>query len=663
MHDDDTAVLLLERAAALAVQASVARAAHLRAVAGFVARSCADLGPVPRDAHGLEAMDRADAQHGVVAELAARLVITELAAYRLVALAMALTTRLPVTCAAFAEGRIDEERAAVVAHETELLSDAHAAVVDEAIAGALGPLDRAGLRPLVKREVEGVDREAVKRRARRATADRHVRFKALGNGMAELTINAPATALVPAYNNIEALAKDKDRPGGRVDPFASLVHDGGAPTGPDGSPLDRRSAGAHRADVAIDLLTQGLGESAPSGCGPQIFVTFPAATGADDRPAVLDRCGDVPAMFAQHLLGDHGFRRALTDPATGHLVGVESRSHPAGTLSDLVPAVSDPTGAPPDLEAASSDPTGDRHDPTDHPDTCLRAGGVTTRAAAAGDDSSSPAARRLVATTVAPPGARARRSSTTASPAGATSAIGIPSASTTSAVRAPDGPPTGTCATPSTPSSTPANPDAAVPGAGCPVAAAGGGRYEPGAAVLRFVRARSPRCTAPRCRRPSTQCDVDHRVPWPQGPTCPCNLAPLCRRHHLAKHRFGWGVRKAGPDPADPSQHWTSPLGYEYVVLAEPLLPASAAAALARERQVPTETWGGDSVDRARPYRRGRPDWLSTSNTGQAQLALQRHADVHDPPPESVPQPELRPQRPASPGPGWRASHGDDPPF
>jgi hypothetical protein len=605
VHGNDTAALLLERAAGLAVQASIARAAHLRAVAAFVARSHAALGPLPDDAFGLDAVNRAEAQHAAVAELAARLVLTELAAYRLVALALALTTRLPVTFAAFAEGRIDEQRAALVAHETELLSDAHAAVVDEAIAGALGPLDTANLRPEVKREVETVDPEAVKRRARRATADRHVRFKTLANGMAEVTINAPATVLVPAYNTIEALAKDKDRPGGRVDPFAALVHDGDPPLGPDGTPLDRRSADAHRADVAVDLLTQGLGESVPSGCGPQIFVTFPAAVGADDQPARLDRGGDVPAIFARHLLADHGFRRVLTDPFTGHLLGVDGHSHPAGALPDLSRSGQNFTSL------------ADVHLPVRR---------VAPRAAVGGG-LGAPAARCLQDTTVAPPtGARRDPAAGPDRADGAHAGSGPDGGSGLTASHAPadDG-------------------EGLVPGVGCPVAATGGGRYEPGAAVLRFVHARSPRCTAPQCRRPSKQCDVDHRIPWPQGPTCPCNLAPLCRRHHLAKHRFGWAVRKASPDPADPSQHWTSPLRYAYVVPAEPLLPVGTAAALAREREVPSETWPGDSVDRHRPY--GTADWLGRINAQQAQIALEGPDAVPAPPPV----PTLPPSAPSSP--------------
>lgn len=46
-------------------------------------------------------------------------------------------------------------------------------------------------------------------------------------------------------------------------------------------------------------------------------------------------------------------------------------------------------------------------------------------------------------------------------------------------------------------------------------------------------------CVFPHCSRPAMTADCDHTVPWKAdgtgGPTCSCNLAPLCRRHHRAK--------------------------------------------------------------------------------------------------------------------------------
>lgn len=42
-------------------------------------------------------------------------------------------------------------------------------------------------------------------------------------------------------------------------------------------------------------------------------------------------------------------------------------------------------------------------------------------------------------------------------------------------------------------------------------------------------------CQAPGCMVPAERCDIDHREPWPAGPTTGDNLGPFCRRHHSYK--------------------------------------------------------------------------------------------------------------------------------
>ena len=70
-------------------------------------------------------------------------------------------------------------------------------------------------------------------------------------------------------------------------------------------------------------------------------------------------------------------------------------------------------------------------------------------------------------------------------------------------------------------------------------------------------------CRFPHCTRPATRCDIDHARPHGEGgPTCPCNLVPLCRRHHRAKTHSTW--RYETPMPA--TYVWTSPNGYRFRV-------------------------------------------------------------------------------------------------
>jgi hypothetical protein len=68
-------------------------------------------------------------------------------------------------------------------------------------------------------------------------------------------------------------------------------------------------------------------------------------------------------------------------------------------------------------------------------------------------------------------------------------------------------------------------------------------------------------CVFPWCTRPATSCDDEHTVPYERGgPTCSCNIAPVCRGHHRAKTHGGWVYRFIRPG----IYLWVSPHGYWY---------------------------------------------------------------------------------------------------
>jgi hypothetical protein len=91
-------------------------------------------------------------------------------------------------------------------------------------------------------------------------------------------------------------------------------------------------------------------------------------------------------------------------------------------------------------------------------------------------------------------------------------------------------------------------------------------RYRPPAALAEYVRARDRRCRFPGCRRPGRQCDLDHSVPFPKGPTSHTNLCCLCRRHHRLKTEGGWHVK------LDPDGTWISPTARVYVTTPDPVM-------------------------------------------------------------------------------------------
>ena len=49
-------------------------------------------------------------------------------------------------------------------------------------------------------------------------------------------------------------------------------------------------------------------------------------------------------------------------------------------------------------------------------------------------------------------------------------------------------------------------------------------RHDPPPRLAALTRAATPSCVFPGCTVPVDRCDIDHRVPYPHGPTCACNL-------------------------------------------------------------------------------------------------------------------------------------------
>ncbi|CAM3310447.1 HNH endonuclease signature motif containing protein [Nocardioides dubius] len=98
-------------------------------------------------------------------------------------------------------------------------------------------------------------------------------------------------------------------------------------------------------------------------------------------------------------------------------------------------------------------------------------------------------------------------------------------------------------------------------------------RHDPPAWMAGQVRLRDPHCVFPHCARSSADADLDHIDPYdagtnelrgPPGQTRPENLAPLCRRHHLAKTFAGWRyVRNR-----DGTYTWTNKHGHTWLVTA-----------------------------------------------------------------------------------------------
>ena len=88
------------------------------------------------------------------------------------------------------------------------------------------------------------------------------------------------------------------------------------------------------------------------------------------------------------------------------------------------------------------------------------------------------------------------------------------------------------------------------------------GSYQASARLKLQTQLRDGTCVFAFCFRPAEDCDCEHRVPHEDGgPTCSCNQAPCCRRHHRAKTTGGWTYVTVEPGV----YLWRSPLGYQYL--------------------------------------------------------------------------------------------------
>lgn len=82
------------------------------------------------------------------------------------------------------------------------------------------------------------------------------------------------------------------------------------------------------------------------------------------------------------------------------------------------------------------------------------------------------------------------------------------------------------------------------------------GRF-PSSVLAKAIAFRDGVCQVPGCCRPAEQCDIDHRTPWPEGPTTGSNLWLLCRRHHILKSHgvIVWQLPSGLQMPAEQMAH------------------------------------------------------------------------------------------------------------
>ncbi|WP_245580269.1 HNH endonuclease signature motif containing protein [Arthrobacter castelli] len=359
------AVALLDEASKL-----VSAAEALKAKA--VSRVCATAGdrvgeedvlpPAGPDADQLASMV-AESEIGTVLDLSKR------ATDKLIGHSRLLTTGLPVTLDALAQGTLHPDQAEVIADQCgSLPREAYPGFEAEMVGFAPGRA-RHLVAAKARRVRERSHPETITRRKEKAASDRTVVLEPVEDGMCWLSMYLPAEAAVAAFNRLTGLARSLQGPGEprdlaqlRADVAADLLHTGtgtglppaalagsandgfyglrpppGTPDGP-AAPGIAGTPGAVGTVGAVPGSAGGAGTPGgvdpPAGGDPpgsgripnyagikaEVLVVVPVLTlmGLSDEPADLEGYGPIDEDTARQLAANApSFKRLLTHPETG----------------------------------------------------------------------------------------------------------------------------------------------------------------------------------------------------------------------------------------------------------------------------------------------------------------------------------------------------------
>jgi hypothetical protein len=215
---------------------------------------------------------------------------------------------MPETFAALLHGLLSEERADIIAKNSECLSPELRERVDLAIAGDpewLATLGNKELEAEVNKLAYRFDPRSFVDRAAKAQADRRVTSRPAPDTMMFLNLLLPVVQGVASY---AALTR-----------WATAARNAGDP----------RSMGQLMADRAVELLTgQATADAVP--VTVDVMIPDTSMLGVDDDPAIVPGYGPIPAAIAVALLltaqeqGLAMLRRLYTHPKHGRLVAMES---------------------------------------------------------------------------------------------------------------------------------------------------------------------------------------------------------------------------------------------------------------------------------------------------------------------------------------------------
>jgi Domain of unknown function (DUF222) len=445
-------------------------------------------------------------------ELSLALAESRGAAAGLLDLSWDLEVKLPGTRAAFRDGTLRVSKARIIADAARTLDPGQARAAEALVLGRAGKLTPGGLRAAIARAVMQVAPEAARKRREEAAKDARVERWAEDSGNAALV----GRELPPA----EVLAADQ-----RITWWAQQLKQAGL-----AGDVDELRARAYL-DILLDQDSRPAAGPGPD--GPGDGGSGPPGPGGTDGPAPGSGAGQVPAGFAGRV--------NLTTPLAT-LLDLADRP---GEIPGIGPI--DPALARDLARAAAGNPR------TTWCVTVTDADGHAIGHGCARPGPARPAAdgggRRIPGSPGGhdPPGAAPE-----GGPGFAFTAVG------------PHGPPGG-YGTWRLATGIPGQRDLIVSLG--PIATSQCDHrheargHDPGVTLRHLSQVRHATCTAPTCRRPATQCDFEHNIPYEAGGrTCMCNGGPKCRHDHRMKQDPRWQAEQL----PNGEVRWTSPSGRQY---------------------------------------------------------------------------------------------------
>ncbi len=496
--------------------------------------------------------------HGMAAaELSAALHIAPITARRRVETAVDLHDGLPRTHRALTEGAVDRGRAALIAECTSTLEPELRLEVENTIVPLVAGRTAGRLRPLIERAVLIADPETAKKRIEKARRGREVTHRPIKDQLGLIKAVLPAEGAVSVFTLIDLMA-------------------GSTKAARDGRSVAERRADA-LTDLANELLTHGQLDLRGL-LDPDDAITDDELT---DQTAADDGVGETTANNSDGgntWYDEDGFSTDEQHPfsATAKDLAVDG--------IDMIPS-EEPAEGWPDEQCAAQP--------------------LSSRSISASGSGAREKRRRL--DTLTRQGRRPHLTVTMSLSTlmaldqlpGHLEGYGAITAELAQAIAAAAG-----------------SISVAVVNAqtGTPEHASARFGYRPSQKQRDIVTTLAATCRFPSCRQPAWRCDLDHRdaydhnSPANGGATCPCNLDPHCRRHHVMKHRTDWTARR---EP-DGSMNWTSPTGHRYTdAPTELTLPGEWLTRIDRFRTTTSSTEDEHRVGCAEPI--GRDETTSVA--------------------------------------------------